>query len=182
EAKVGRAVDAVLGQAVTWEGRPIFAAYCAVSGGKTESAANYWGDDFPYLQSVDSPGDKLSPDYSKTVTLLPEDVKKALGKAQGVKLGKDPSAWFGAPERSGAGAVLAVEVGGKTLSGRAVRELLGLRSANFTVGYKNGAFEVKCLGYGHGVGMSQYGADFMARQGSGYKEILEHYYTGCEVA
>jgi len=181
EAKVAQAVDAVLGQTITYEGKPVFAAYCALSGGKTESAANYWGDDFPYLCNVDSPGDKLSPDYSKTVTLQPEDVKKALGKAEGVKLGKDPAAWFGKFERSEAGTVMEIEVGGKALSGRAVRELLELRSANFTIEYKNGAFEIKCLGYGHGVGMSQYGADFMARQGSGYKEILEHYYVGCSI-
>jgi len=181
EAKVAQAVDAVLGQAITCGGQPIFAAYSALSAGRTESAANYWGDELAYLQSVDSPGDKLSPDYSKSITLQPEDIKKALEKADGVKLGKDPAKWFGAPERSEAGTVTQIEAGGKALSGRALRELLGLRSANFTIEYKGGAFEIKCLGYGHGVGMSQYGADFMARQGSGYKEILEHYYTGCEV-
>ena len=181
EEKIAKAVDAVLGQTIVYEGRPIFAAYCALSGGKTESAANYWGDGFAYLRSVDSPGDKLSPDYSRTVTLQPEEVEKALDKEKGVKLGKDPAAWFGKPERSEAGTVMAIEAGGKALSGRALRELLGLRSANFTIEHKNGAFEVKCLGYGHGVGMSQYGADFMARQGSGYREILEHYYTGCEI-
>jgi len=181
EAKIGQAVDAVLGQTITYEGQPTFAAYSALSGGKTESAANYWGDDFAYLRSVESPGDKLSPDYSKTVTLQPEEVKKTLEKAEGVKLGKDPAAWFGKPQRSEAGAVTEIAVGGKTLSGRAVRELLELRSAHFTIEHKNGAFEIKCLGYGHGVGMSQYGADFMARQGSDYKEILEHYYAGCVV-
>jgi len=180
EAKVEQAVDAVLGQAVTREGRPILAAYSAVSGGRTESAANYWGDDLPYLQSVESPGDKLSPDYSRTVTLKAADVEKALEKA-GAKPGKDPAKWFGAPKRSEAGTVLELEAGGKAFTGRALREALDLRSANFTITYKDGAFEIKCLGYGHGVGMSQYGADFMARQGSDYKEILAHYYTGCEV-
>ncbi|MCL1951576.1 MAG: stage II sporulation protein D [Oscillospiraceae bacterium] len=180
EEKVERAVDAVLGQAVTREGRPVLAAYCAVNAGRTESAENYWGDDLPYLQSVDSPGDKLSPDYSKTVTLQADDVKKALEQA-GAKPGKDPAKWFGAPERSEAGTVLELEAGGKAFSGRALREALHLRSANFTIAYKDGAFEIKCLGFGHGVGMSQYGADFMARQGSDYKEILEHYYTGCTV-
>jgi len=180
EAKVGQAVDAVLGQTVAFEGKPIFAAYCAVSGGKTESAENYWGDALPYLQSVDSPGDKLSPDYSRTVRLKPGDVEKALEKT-GVKLGKDPAKWFGECERSDTGTVLEIEVGNKTLSGPALRALLDLRSANFTIAWKDGAFEIRCLGYGHGVGMSQYGADFMARQGNGYREILEHYYTGCEV-
>ena len=178
EDKLAQAVDAVLGQTVAYEGRPILAAYCAVSAGRTESAENYWGDALPYLQSVDSPGDKVSPDYSKTVTLQPEEVKKALKDG---KLGKDPSKWFGKAKRSEAGTVLEIEAGGETLTGRELRGLLGLRSANFTIAYKDGRFEVKCLGYGHGVGMSQYGADFMARQGSDYKEILAHYYTGCSL-
>ena len=180
EAKVERAVDAVFGQAITRDGKPILAAYCAVSGGKTESALNYWGDDLPYLQSVDSPGDKLSPDYSRIATLPADEVKKALEKA-GAKPGKDPSKWFGTPARSEAGAVLELDAGGKTFSGRALREALNLRSANFTIIYKNDAFEITCLGYGHGVGMSQHGADFMARQGSDYKEILSHYYADCEI-
>ena len=183
EAKVGQAVDAVLGQSVTYEGRPVLAAYCAVSGGRTESAENYWGDKLPYLSSVDSPGDTLSPDYSRTVSLEAGEVKKALEKADGVKLGKDPAKWFGEAKRSEAGTVLEIQVGGKKMPGRALRALLDLRSANFTIVYndKDDTFGIKCLGYGHGVGMSQHGADFMARQGSGYKEILEHYYTGCEV-
>ena len=183
EAKVEQAVDAVLGQSVTYGGKPVLAAYCAVSGGKTESAENYWGDKLPYLSSVDSPGDTLSPDYSRTVSLKAAEVKKALEKAGGVKLGKDPAKWFGEARRSEAGTVLEIEAGGKKLPGREIRELLDLRSANFTIAYndKDDTFGIKCLGYGHGVGMSQHGADFMARQGSGYKEILEHYYTGCEV-
>ena len=183
EAKVGRAVDAVMGECVTYEGKPILAAYCAVSGGKTESAENYWGDRLPYLRSVDSPGDKLSPDYSRTVAFKAEEIKRVLEKVEGIKLGKEAAKWFGEPERSDAGTVLEIEVGGKKMPGRALRELLGLRSANFTITYneKEESFEIKCLGYGHGVGMSQHGADFMARQGSDYKEILEHYYTGCEV-
>ena len=182
EKKIEQAVDAVLGQTIVHEGEPVFAAYSALSGGRTESSKNYWGSDFAYLRGVESPGDKLSPNHSTTVTMQPEEVKKALEKAQGVKLGKDPAAWFGGSlTRSEAGTVMEIEVGGKALSGREVRELLELRSANFTIAYKNDAFEVTCLGYGHGVGMSQYGADFMARQGSGYKEILEHYYAGCAI-
>ena len=117
----------------------------------------------------------------RTVTFSPEKMREALEAREGLKPGKDPAQWFGEPERSEAGTVLKVGVGGETLTGREVRALLGLRSADFTVEYKDGAFSVTCLGYGHGVGMSQYGADFMARQGSGCKEILEHYYPGSTV-
>ena len=181
EAKIAQAVDAVLGQTIIFEGQPIFAAYSALSAGATESAAVYWGSDYPYLQSVESPGDKLAPDYKKTTILSLEDVKKALEKTEDVKLGEDPADWFGKPERSPAGTVTAITAGGRVFSGRELREALGLRSANFTIEYKDKAFAIQCLGYGHGVGMSQYGADFMARQGSGYQEILAHYYTGCEI-
>jgi len=183
EAKIEQAVDAVLGQSILYESKPVFAAYSSLSAGKTESSGNYWGSEFAYLQSVDSPGDKLSPDYSRTVSLSPGEIEKALEKFDGLKLGKEPADWFGAPERSTAGTVMAIAVGNKTLTGREVREALALRSANFTIAYnaKEDIFEIKCLGYGHGVGMSQYGADFMARQGSDYREILEHYYTGCVV-
>lgn len=178
ETKVTQAVDAVLGKTLVYEGKPIFAAYYAVSAGKTEAAENYWGKAYPYLVSVDSPGDKLSPNYSKTVTLKKSEVEKALKKADGVKLGKDPTEWFSASKRSDAGTVLEIEAGGKALTGRELREYLGLRSANFTITYRDEMFHIECLGYGHGVGMSQYGADFMARQGSSYKEILAHYYPG----
>lgn len=181
EAKVEQAVDAVLGQTIVFEGKPILAAYFAVSAGRTESAEHYWGSKYAYLVSVDSPGDKLSHGYTKTITLKPDEVEKALKKTDGVKLGKDPAKWFGEPERSEAGTVRKIETGGASLTGRQLRELLELRSANFTIAYKNEAFQITCLGFGHGVGMSQYGADFMARQGSSYKEILEHYYTGCTV-
>ena len=181
EAKVEKAVQAVRGQTITYDGKPIFAAYHSVSGGKTESAGTYWGQDYPCLQSADSPGDKLSPDYTQTVTFTPAEIKTALGKLKGVKLEGDQAKWFGKPVRSEAGTVTEIAVGGAKLTGRQVREALELRSANFEVTYKNGAFQVKTYGYGHGVGMSQYGADFMARQGDSYKEILAHYYPGCEI-
>jgi len=181
EAKIGQAVRAVSGQTITYGGQPIFAAYHAVSAGRTESAEDYWGQPFDYLQSVESPGDKLSPDYSRSATLSEEDMRKALEACGDIELGKDPAQWFGAPKRSGAGGVMEIAVGGKPLTGREVRALLGLRSTHFTIEWKDGRFRITCLGYGHGVGMSQYGADFMARQGSGYREILEHYYTGCTV-
>jgi len=184
EDKIERAVKAVAGQAVTFEGKPIFAAYHAVSGGKTESASVYWGRDYSYLRGVDSAGDKLSPAYSETVTLTPNEVKAALKQFEDVRLKDDPAKWFGKPARSEAGTVTEIEVGGEALTGRQMREALGLRSANFEITYddgKEGGFKIKCIGYGHGVGLSQHGADFMARQGAGYKEILEHYYTGCEI-
>ena len=189
EAKLQEAVAAVRGKRVTYEGRPIFAAFHSVSHGKTESAANYWGGtDHPYLQPAESPGDRLAPDYSKTVTFTSAEMQGFLQAAEKKRsdklaLGSEPAAWFGKPVRSESGMVQEIAVGGTAFSGRELRELLGLRSADFTVDYdeKEDAFAVTTRGHGHSVGMSQYGADFMARQGSDYAEILKHYYQGCEV-
>ena len=185
EKKLGEAVAAVLGRQVTYKGQPILAAYHANGSGLTESAEEYWGGDYPYLAGVSSPGDRLSPDYAKTTFFTPAQIKAALKDEEGVSLGGDPAAWFGKAESTDAGTVRSIPAGGKALSGQKLRALLGLRSANFTITYKEGGeggFAVKTIGCGHGVGMSQYGADFMARQGSDYKEILEHYYIGCEIA
>ena len=189
EAKLQEAVAAVSGKRVTYEGQPIFAAFHSVSHGKTESSANYWGGtDYPYLQPAESPGDRLAPDYTKTVTFTSAEMRDFLQKAekeQNHKLALDnnPAKWFGKPVRSSSGMVQEIAVGGQAFSGRELRELLGLRSADFTVDYdeKEDAFAVTTRGHGHSVGMSQYGADFMARQGSDYAEILKHYYQGCEV-
>jgi len=189
EAKLQEAVAAVRGKRVTYEGQPIFAAFHSVSHGKTESAANYWGGtDHPYLQPAESPGDRLAPDYSQTVTFTRAEMQGFLQKAEKeqnrkLALESDPAKWFGKPVRSESGMVQEISVGGQAFSGRALRELLGLRSADFTVDYneKDDVFAVTTRGHGHSVGMSQYGADFMARQGSDYQEILKHYYQGCEV-
>ena len=188
ENKLRDVVAAVRGEVVTYDSQPIFAAFHAVSHGKTESAANYWGGtDHPYLQAAESPGDRLAPDYSKTVHFTADEMKEALERAAREKgyafaLDDGPASWFGKPVRSESGMVQEIEAGGQTLAGRALREILGLRSADFTVDFIENSFAVTTRGYGHGVGMSQYGADFMARQGSDYKEILGHYYQGTEIS
>lgn len=182
ETKITKAVSAVYGQYLAHNDAPIFAAYHAISGGKTESAQIYWGEPHAYLVSADSAGDKLSPGYSQTVTLSADEVKAALKAFPKLSLGDDPAKWFGKPTRSEAGTITAITVGGVPLSGREVREALALRSANFDVSCKEGKFTFTTYGYGHGVGMSQHGADFLARQGESYDEILAHYYAGSVLA
>ncbi|MDR2753681.1 MAG: stage II sporulation protein D [Oscillospiraceae bacterium] len=181
EEKFAAAVQAVQNETVTFDDVPIFAAFHSQNGGMTESAETYWGDTLEYLQSTNSPGDKLAPNYSESVTFTPKEIKKALADEEVVLRG-DETQWFGKPKRSNAGTVRTIAVGGQTIAGPKLRTLLGLRSANFTIAYKGGKFVFTCLGHGHGVGMSQYGADFMARQGSDYREILRHYYAGCDVS
>ncbi|MCL2107358.1 MAG: stage II sporulation protein D [Oscillospiraceae bacterium] len=181
EKKLEKAVAAVRGQALSYEGEIALAVFHHSNSGLTETAALCWGEDIPYLQSVASPGDRLSPEYSLTTVFSPAEIKTALKEIGGLKLGDDPAKWFGKAELSQAGTVTKLEVGGVSISGGRLRELLGLRSASFSVSCQSGSFHVKTVGYGHGVGMSQYGADFMARQGNTYKEILEHYYMNCTI-
>lgn len=179
--KILSAVSEVAGEAVTYNSEPIVAAYCAISTGKTENASDIWGGELPYLVSVVSSGDKLSPDYSSTVVLSTEQLRQALSGESDIQLGDDPSAWIGNIERTEAGAVKNITIGSKTLTGANARKLFSLRSPAFSVEYSNGNFTFNVSGYGHLIGMSQYGADYMARNGSDYKTILTHYYTGTEI-
>lgn len=159
--------------------RPILAAYHAVSAGRTESAEVMWGSDYSYLQPVDSVGDLLSPDYLSERSFTPAELAEKLSDE--VKLTGDAAKWLGDISRSSSGTVTKISLGGQSLSGSRVRSLLGLRSAVFEVTYADGTFNFKVQGYGHCVGMSQYGANYLAGLGSDYREILGWYYTDCKL-
>ena len=176
--KLTAVVAAIKGYVITYEQEPILAVCHAISGGKTETAANVWGQDYPYLQAVDSVGDLMAAGYASKKTYTPEEMKAALA-ALDVTVSGEPDTWFSLPENSGSGTVLNVKVGDKTLTGRQIREGLSLRSGNFTVLYEAGTFVLDVYGYGHGVGMSQSGAQAMALEGSSFVEILSWYFPGC---
>lgn len=181
--KTEQAVDAVMGEIITYDGEPIVAAYCAVTPGRTEDAGTIWSGDIPYLKSVVSAGDKLSPDCSATLVMSAEQLREAVAADSSITLGEDPGQWIGdfVLSDNATGAVVTVRIGNRTLTGNAARKLLGLRSPSFTVSYADGSFTFNTQGYGHLVGMSQYGADYMARTGSNYKAILKHYYKGVKI-
>lgn len=179
--KITAAVDAVLGQTITHNGKPILAVCHSISGGRTESATNMWGGEYPYLQPVESVGDVLNPNYLTEVTVSADEMAKAL-KTLDISAEGDTSKWIGEVKRSDSGTVLTVKICGTDVKGSKLRSALSLRSANFDVEYSDKKFKFTVRGYGHGVGMSQYGAQFMALQGSTYKEILKWYYTDCEVS
>ena len=180
--KLCAAVDAVTGQVITYEGVLIDACFHAVSNGATEDAATVWGASVPYLQTVVSAGDPTAAGYASERTLTPDEVRAALTEAGlAITLPADPATWFGTPTLSAAGTVTAQPIGDMTLPGTKVRQIFGLRSATFTVVYTQGMFTFSVRGYGHGVGMSQHGADYLARQGYDYRQILEHYYTNVEI-
>ncbi len=179
EKKIEEAVKEVLGKALVYDGKYIMAAFHSICSGRTESAKVVWGQDIPYLQSVVSDGDKLSPDYSDTLMLTPEQLCELLSVKS---TGGEPSEWVDKSETSESGIVTTVEICGQSFTGADVRKALGLRSSAFSISYDDGSFTVKTLGYGHFVGMSQYGADYMARQGSSWEDILKHYYTDATIA
>lgn len=178
--KVSSAAQEVVQQILVDEQQqPIVAAYHAISAGWTESAENVWGGELSYLTPVESSWDIHAQGYEQTVSFSSEEIAQLLGAlAQPPVLSEDPAGWFQVMERSGSGYVTLVQVGDLALTGIELREALGLRSSDFDLDYQDGNFTFTTLGYGHGVGLSQYGADYLARQGKGYQEVLAHYYPG----
>ncbi len=179
EAKIRDAIKSVSGQKIYYEGSPILSVYHAISSGQTENASEVWGGSYAYLTAVDSSWDKLSTDYLSTVQLTSEEFSKKL--SQKVELKGDASAWVGEIKKSSSGSVLSIALGGKTVSGGDIRSALELRSSNFDISFADGKFTLTVRGYGHGIGMSQNGANYLAQQGKSYKEILTHYYKDCSV-
>lgn len=182
-ARLDELIEEVSDLIVIYEGEPIVSTYHAISCGMTESAQNIWGAYSPYLVGVNSVEDEQSPDFLSKVILTRDEAETILETA-GCELSSDPKKWFSELLRTPAGYVSAAKIGEKSLTGAQLRELFGLRSACFEVGYKNSAFTFTVKGWGHGVGMSQYGAGALAREGATYAEILLNYYKGvalCEL-
>lgn len=181
EKRAEKAVDAVLGQMIVYQNEPILAVYHELNSGETLSAQTVWGKDYPYLKSVESAGDRLSADMSRTVILSTDEFKKSVSSLGNTVLSEKEDEWFRLIDADDNGYVRKVTVGGKEFSGEQFRTAFKLASCNFTVTCNDGKFTVKTLGSGHMVGMSQFGADYMARQGSDYKQILTHYYQNTEI-
>lgn len=172
--KIRAAVEDTSGYVLTYDGALIEATYFSCSGGSTEDAAAVWGTDYPYLQAVDSPGEEGASAYSDSVTFTPEEFCAALG----TELTGLPETWFGTVVYTEGGGVASLIIGGESYSGTQLRYLLGLRSTAFSVETEGEEITITTKGYGHRVGMSQYGADAMAVTGCGFEEILTHYYQG----
>lgn len=180
-SKLNEIVTAVQGEYICFDNEPILAAYHAVSSGITNSAKAVWNNDVSYLQSVSAPGDTLSSDIDSTVTLTADEVIK-IAEAEGISLADaDTEKLINIKNTEANGYVLSAEIGNTQVSGEQVRSIFSLKSPNFTVEYNDGKYIFNVKGKGHGVGMSQYSADFMARQGSTYKEILAHFYPGTAI-
>lgn len=181
EAKLKSIVKSVENQVLYYENELCIAAFHAICSGKTESAENIWNEKVPYLTSVKSSGDNLSPQYSTELVFDSADFSKYTKKIGITEEFNSLKNTIKITQTSKAGTVLKATISGEDFTGEEIRKAFGLRSAVFTVKTSKSSVTFNVIGYGHGVGMSQYGADFMARQGSSYEEILKHYYKGVEI-
>ena len=181
--KVSEAVRETDGQVILYEGEPILAVFHSSSSGQTRTAGNVWTNDLPYLQAVPSPEDgERIPNYYSRVEISPEAFCAAVRERwPEADLSGDPEVWLTRAVRDSGGSVETVLVGGQSVRGTELRSVLGLRSACFEWEVQDGTMVFFVTGYGHGVGMSQYGANRMAENGATYREILTHYYTGVTV-
>ena len=177
--KIKSQIKSVSGKCMYYENKPIFAAYHAVSSGKTYSAKDVWGKEIKYLKSVDSVGDKESKKYEVVLEFTESELQEKLSSLIDSKLKN--TAVLGTLKAKKSGLVETVKVYGNDIHGSEIRSALALPSSNFEIEKKDGKYIFNCLGYGHGVGMSQHGANYMAKQGYDYKQILSHYYSGITI-
>ena len=172
--KIQQAVQETTGEILTYQGKPISALFFSSSCGKTANAQEYWGNKVPYLVSVDSSWDKQSEEYEKSITMSKQEFSTALGFQNTVHEIEEPI-------RYDSGYVKEIRIDRIVFTGREVREKLNLRSSCFTIKESKDNVVITTKGYGHGVGMSQIGAQAMAEKGKSYKQILSHYYPKTKI-
>ncbi len=181
--KASAAVAETAGEILTYDGAPIEAVYFSCSGGSTEAAVAVWGTDVPYLQAVESPGEQDALRYESEAAFPEDELRAILNKAAPeAKLDGPSEGWFGEPILTEGGGVASVTIGGEDFTGTQLRSLLGLNSTRFTVTCGDGEVVFHVRGFGHRVGMSQYGAHAMALTGKTYREILAWYYPGTSLS
>ena len=181
--KISAAVDEVLHYIITYDEAPIIAAFHSMSPGFTESAENVWGAPVNYLVEVDSRYDLTAPHFREKKEYSVEELRTALESAfPGIILSDNIKKWIEVLNVSDSGTVLTASVGDMTVTGGELRDALGLRSASFEYSADSSGAALTTKGFGHGVGMSQYGANAMASEGKNWREILEHYYPGCTIS
>ena len=181
--KIVNAVNETKGKMITYEGKPINAFFHSNSGGYTEAPLNVWGGSgYPYLKSVETAGEDAYSQYSSKATFTKKEFQEKIKKVHSnFKIDFSKEDCIKIKECTEGNRVKTVQIGNLELSGVEVRTLLGLRSANFKVTIEKDNIIFEVTGYGHGVGMSQTGADSLAKQGKNYEEIIHHFYTNVKI-
>ena len=181
--KIQKCIQETQGQIVTYQNQPINAFFHANSGGKTELPVNVWGGTgLPYLQVVETAGEEGYKQYESEVELTQDElIEKLKTKYSDISIDFSNQENLKILEYTDSGRVKTVKFGNHEISGVETRTLLGLKSTNFEISKENDKIKFTVKGYGHGVGMSQTGADAMAKQGKNYKEIINHFYSGVEI-
>ena len=181
--KIQKCVQETQGQIITYQNQPINAFFHANSGGKTELPVNVWGGTgLPYLQVVETAGEEGYKQYESEVELTQDElIEKLKTKYSDISIDFSNQENLKILEYTDSGRVKTVKFGNHEISGVETRTLLGLKSTNFEISKENDKIKFTVKGYGHGVGMSQTGADAMAKQGKNYKEIINHFYSGIEI-
>ncbi len=181
--KIKKAVDSVFGEVIVdSKGELIDACYHSASAGSTESAEDIFKTERDYLQPVPSPWDVDSPDFITKVTVSEDEfIKKMKENSPDIKFSDDPEKFISSIKKTASGSVTETVIGNEKFTGSDIRVIFGLKSAAFDIVYADRKFTFTVRGYGHGVGLSQWGANGMAAQGSSYREILSHYYTNTKI-
>lgn len=181
--KIVNSVNSTQGKMITYEGKPINAFFHSNSGGATEAPINVWGGSgYPYLQSVETSGEDAYSQYESETTVSKKEFEETIKKAHSnFEIDFNQKDAIEIKEYTQGNRVKIIKVGNLELSGVEMRTLFGLRSANFKVTIEGEDLHFEVIGYGHGVGMSQTGADSLAKQGKNYEEIIHHFYTGVEI-
>ncbi len=177
--KISENVKDVIDKVITYNDEPILATFHATSSGVTEDAINVWGQKVPYLIPTISPENTDSENFQSTYTFTPEQVQTIISASHPhLNFAADKRTWLSVLSRTTSDYVGTVSVLGEVIPGQEFRSMFELKSANFTISYENDLFTIITKVYGHGVGLSQSGANLMAQEGSTYNEILAHYYPG----
>ncbi|MCL2739423.1 MAG: stage II sporulation protein D, partial [Bacteroidales bacterium] len=180
-AAIHEAVRSTKGEILVYDNEPILAVFHAQSGGQTEYSENVWRAPRPYLQSVNSNFYTYRPDFEYNHKFSTAELNTRLNSAFPNMLSDSNAPQIQINARTAAGYVQSVTIAGHPIDAIALRTALGLRSTNFTIRHENNHTIFTTRGHGHGVGMSQIGANALARRGYSYVEILAHYYRGAMV-
>ncbi len=180
-SKIKNAVYSTSGEFLTYNDEPIMAVFHSMGGGQTQNSGDVWGSQLPYLTSVPSPGEEAAANYTTTLTLTFDQFRQTVAdKYPGAKI--ESYLDVSQPTLTESGHVKSILIGTVSIPGSTLRSMFNLRSTKFTITFSGENVTFNVTGYGHGVGMSQYGANAMAKEGKTYREILSHYYRGVTFA